>query len=143
MKTELLPIIAAYLGQKCSYNDAEAELEAWWELANIEDLPNFKLHLRKLWSVTEAELIELGGILDEKELKVIVSIFNGIRKKQLKESYDYNCEYILEIQTESVIDYLRIKHRSPVKIVNYLRGKGFCCDVELIENDLVKWIDLD
>lgn len=138
MKTELLPIIAAYLGQKCRYDDTETDLEAWYELANLECLKNFKLHLRKLWSITEAELIELGRVLGEKEPKVIISIFNRIGKRQLKESYDY--EYILEIEADSDREYLRINHYEPVKIVNWLRGKGFCVDKELIDEGLVEWV---
>ncbi len=142
MKAELLPIIAAYLGQKCSYDGTTLETLVTWELDNFRMLPkyNFKLHLRKLWSVTEAELLELGKILDEEKPKVDISIFNYTGKRQLKKSYDSAYEYILEIEADSDREYLRINHHEPVKIINWLRGKGFCCDLELIENDLVEWI---
>lgn len=133
MKTELLPIIAAYLGQKCSYDETETEtdLEAWYELANLEHLKDFKLHLRKPKSITDEELRILSGKI------------SGLEREPEREGIrrfvkDNDLDVIVSI-TSSVIELGESYVAYFAEATNYLRSIGICIDQCLVNENLVEW----
>ena len=137
MKKDLLPIIAAYWGCKCSYTDPRPVELNWTELSHLEDegMDDFKLHLRKPWDITEKELLEIGRIANADRPQVNIDTYGWDAKRSIKDG-NYG-DPILKINDENGIT---INSYYPVQIVNYLRHKGFCVDQELIDNDLVEWI---
>ena len=144
MKQELMPVIAAYWGCECSYQDMDMTEK------NIRVLQgsqlyflrrgmgyNLKLHLRPLWSITEDELLEIGKIAEVE--RVTVNIVLGgydAHKSVIEGSCSYG-EPVFKVDNE---DNITINSYRAVQIINYLRSKSFCVDQELIDNDLVQWI---
>lgn len=135
MKTELLPIIAAYLGQKCSYDGGTFETLGTWELENFGMLPdhNFKLHLRKPQSITNEELRTLSGIVCGIEYEP-ESFPDGS-----KSVGDYDNDDIVIMQPNGVIELGALYSCQFARTTNYLRRIGICVDKELIDEGLVKF----
>jgi hypothetical protein len=146
MKKELIPIVAAYWGQKCSYGSDDAIFGRkpfnWWDVKRIESSNNpfvekFKLHLRQLFSITKAELKELAVVMDIQNPEI--QIFHGgiyeSRKSVKERGYD---SVLFNVDSDN---YYRVEYSSPSKVINFLRAKGFCVDSVLVEEGLVQWIE--
>lgn len=135
MKTELLPIIAAYLGQKCSYDGGTFEILGAWEFENFGILPdhNFKLRLRKPQSITNEELRTLSGIICGIEYEP--EIFpDGSRAVS-----DCDDSDIVIMQANGVIELGALYSCQFTRTTNYLRSIGICVDEILIKEGLVKF----
>lgn len=142
MDRDLIPIIAAYWGCECSYDDSETILEDY-ELGELPRLTNFKLHLRPLWSITEEELRELfeefhkaGNACQIRVTETEKACFFS------KWSNGYSSPYYIfrTSPIQGLIDITSsLQTTQQVDLVNYLRSKGFCVDQSLVDNNLVQW----
>jgi len=137
--TNLLPIIATYWGNECSYTsqiiftDSQKKLGGY-ELGNIYELDNFKLHLRPLWEITEEELKEIGKLLNlEKFREKIAS------KVVWSDEFDRS----FTIYADDDFEFNNISSNGMVKTINHLRSKGFCLDRSLINAGLVQWKEVE
>lgn len=135
MEKELLPIIAAYLGQKCSYDGGTFEILGAWAFENFGILPdhNFKLHLRKPQSITNEELRTLSGIICGIEYEP-ESFPDG---SMAVSDCDDICVVIL--QASGAIDLGFLYSCQFARATNYLRSIGICVDEILIKEGLVKF----
>lgn len=138
MKTELLPIIASYLGQKCSYNTPRLDCSngtRFWavELQTFDALENFKLHLRKPQTITNEELRTLSGIVCGIEYEP-ESFPDGSRGVS-----DYDNDDIVILQPNGVIELGALYGCQFARTTNYLRSVGICVDDVLISEGLVQF----
>jgi len=141
MNKQLIPIIAAYWGAECSYEDdwrhSQHDRLDSYELEAIQHgkLLSFKLHLRPLWSITEEELRELGEVLGLDGIEVRIDLRGYESTKILKER-GYSKNEICIYDDEN----LTIHSAQAPQLINHLRAKGFCIDQELVDAGLVEWV---
>lgn len=148
MTKDLIPIIAAYLNQKCSYKTltldcSDGTLFDGWEISNISHLQNFKLHLRPLWSITEAELRELFDEFHKAGNACQIRVTETEKAcyyTKYRDGY-YSPYYIF--RTGPILELIDItsslQTTQQVELINHLRSKGFCVDQCLIDAGLVQW----
>ena len=133
MKTELLPIIAAYLGQKCSYNGSLEDKFTTFEINYFNRITNFKLHLRKPQSITNEELRTLSGIVCGIEYEP-ESFPDGSRSVS-----DCDNDDVVILQANGVIELGALYSCQFARTTNYLRSIGVCVDEVLIKEGLVQF----
>lgn len=137
MKKELIPIVASYWGQKCSYTYMGLDLSpvmGYPESKHLEDLEDFKLHLRKPDQITNEELRTLSGLICGIEYEV-ESFEDG--SKCVRDCDDYD---VIILQPNGVIELGSQYGGQFAKATNYLRSIGICVDQCLVDEGLVEWV---
>lgn len=153
MKKELIPIIAAYWGCECEYiyyadrgiagpaDRVKIDADSLIHITQCR-LATFKLHLRRLWDITEEELRELGGMLYghlyTTEYSEKAKILYQILEEDEGDIMDWHDMEILQI-TNALFFSECAETEEIVQIINHLRAKGFCLDQCLVDAGLVEW----
>lgn len=135
MNQELISIVAAYWGAKCSWTSPYGFREQKKGTVSHFTMPfadttyHFKLHLRPLWSITEEELRELGEVLGLKEYNETL----------ITKSIGFANILFFQIWDDNKFMFAGISGEQSTNAINHLRANGFCVDQELVDAGLVEW----
>ncbi len=143
MKEETIALIASYWRSKCSYVEKDKRRELTINPQTMkylicEMLPDFKIHL---WELCTISIEQLQELIEHIGMSEYCEAYKNRKSCGIRWKEDKLDLFSVSGVTNHFAIYAKSSH--PAKIINWLRLHNFCVDEELEKLNLVLWKELE